>query len=175
MQLHLKKPKLPTLKAVYFFNTSSIFIHQNHDLRSKQKNVLHLPNSPVPPVFWAGGRSVFNASIQAVKSMQNHNPPSFFCTDHTTLHQALWLGCIVPNSNISCRLFRTSSTNGGRIHLNCSLKGVSSVTFIYILYSGYSPILLEPARTHRGTQPGASRWHLSAWETKSPTPSNPIH
>ena len=64
------------------------------------------------------------------KSMQNHRPPSFFCTNITALHQALWLGLIAPDSNISHRWFQTSSTNGGAIHLNHSLKGVSSVTFI---------------------------------------------
>ena len=62
--------------------------------------------------------------------MQNHRLPSFFLTTTTALHQALWLGQIAPDSNISCRWFRTSSTNGRGIHLNCSLKGVSSVTFI---------------------------------------------
>ena len=46
------------------------------------------------------------------------------------LHQALWLGLMVPDSNISFKWFLTSSTIGGGIHLYCSLKGVSSVTFI---------------------------------------------
>ena len=64
------------------------------------------------------------------KSMQNHKPPSFFLTNTTRLHQALWLGWIAPNSSISCRWFQTSSTNGGGIHLNHTLKGVSSITFI---------------------------------------------
>ena len=46
------------------------------------------------------------------------------------LHQALWLGLMAPDSNISFKWFLTSSTNGSGIHLNPSLKGVSSVTFI---------------------------------------------
>ena len=37
MQLHLKNSKLPTVKAVYCFDASSIFICQNPDLRSKQE------------------------------------------------------------------------------------------------------------------------------------------
>ena len=61
--------------------------------------------------------------------MQNHRPPPF-CTNTTALHQALWLGLIAPDPNISCRWFCTSSTNSGGIHLNCSLKEVSSITFI---------------------------------------------
>ena len=72
---------------------------------------------------------LFVQAFSQQKSMQDHRPPSFFCTNTTALHQALWLGLIAPDSNISCRWFQTSSTNGGGICLNCSLKGVSSVTF----------------------------------------------
>ena len=64
------------------------------------------------------------------KSIQNHKPPSFFCTNTTVLHQALLLCLMAPDSNISHRWLLTSSTNRGGIHLNCSLKGVSSVTFM---------------------------------------------
>ena len=62
--------------------------------------------------------------------MQNCRPSSFFLTSTTALHQALWLGKIVPDSSISCRWFWTSSTNGRGICLNHYLKGVSSITFI---------------------------------------------
>ena len=62
--------------------------------------------------------------------MQNCRLPSFFLTNTTALHHPLWLGLIVPDSSISCRWFQTSSTSGRQICLNCSLKGVSSVTFI---------------------------------------------
>ena len=64
------------------------------------------------------------------KSMQNPRLPSFFHTNTTALHQALWLGLIALDSNISHRWFQTFSTNGRGIHLNHSLKGVSSITFI---------------------------------------------
>ena len=59
------------------------------------------------------------------KSMQNHKPPSFFLTKTTALHHTLWLSQIVPDSSISQRWFGTSSTRGGGICLNHSLKGVS--------------------------------------------------
>ena len=62
--------------------------------------------------------------------MQNCRPPSFFLTNSTTLDQALWLGWMAPASNISHRLFQTSSNNSRGICLNHSLKGVSSFTFI---------------------------------------------
>ena len=35
--LHLKKPKLPTVNAVYCFDNSSILICQNPDFRSRHK------------------------------------------------------------------------------------------------------------------------------------------
>ena len=37
---------------------------------------------------------------------------------------------MVPASSISCKWLQTSSTKSGGIHLNCSLKGVSSVALI---------------------------------------------
>ena len=62
--------------------------------------------------------------------MQNCRLPSFFLTNTTALHHTLWLGLIVPDSSISHRWFQSSSTSSRGICLNCSLKGVSSVTFI---------------------------------------------
>ena len=56
--------------------------------------------------------------------------PSFFHTNTMVLHQALCLGLMVPDSNISFKWFLTSSNNGGGICLNHSLKGVSSITFM---------------------------------------------
>ena len=64
------------------------------------------------------------------KSMQKFRLPSFFQTNTTALHHTLWLGQIMPESNISCRCAWTSSTNGGGICLNHSLNRTSSVTII---------------------------------------------
>ena len=89
--------------------------------------------------------------------MQNCRPPSFFLTNTTALHQALWLGWIAQDSNISCRWFQTSSTNGGGIHLNHSLKGVSSITFIMCLMQ-----LVQPNST--GSNDNTSwYWPRSQW------------
>ena len=44
-----------------------------------------------------------------------------------------------------------------------------------VWWSGSSPILWGPMRTHHGTQPGASGWHPPALDTKNPTHSNPVH
>ena len=62
--------------------------------------------------------------------MQKCKLLSFFLTSMTALHQVLWLGLMTPDSNISLRWFLTSSTISGGIRLNCSLNGVSSVTFM---------------------------------------------
>ena len=62
--------------------------------------------------------------------MQKCRLLSFFWTSTTALHHILWLGWIVPESNISHRCAQTSSTNGEGICLICSLNGVSSVTLI---------------------------------------------
>ena len=71
--------------------------------------------------------------------MQKHRLPSFFWTNTTALHHALWLGQITPESNISHKCIRTSSINGGGICLNCSLNGVSSVTLITCLVQWVQP------------------------------------
>ena len=62
--------------------------------------------------------------------MQKGRLPSFFWTSTTALHHTLWLGQIMPESNISCKCAQTSSTNGRGIHLNCSLNGASAMTLI---------------------------------------------
>ena len=62
--------------------------------------------------------------------MQKCRLLSFFHTSTTVLHQTLWLGHIIPESNISQRCVWTSSTNGGGICLNHSLNEASSVTLI---------------------------------------------
>ena len=64
------------------------------------------------------------------KSIQKCRPLSIFQTNTTVLHHELWLGQIVPESNISHRCTWTPSTSGGGIHLNYSLNGVLLVTLI---------------------------------------------
>ena len=77
--------------------------------------------------------------LRCWKSMQKHSFLSFFQTNTTVLHHALWLGWIVPESNISYRCAQTSSTNGRGISLNCSLNGTSSVTLIRCLVKWLQP------------------------------------
>ena len=76
------------------------------------------------------------------KSIQKHRPPSFFWTNTTALHHTLWLGQIMPESNISHRCAQTSSTNGGGICLKSSLNGVSLVTLITCSVEWVQPSLL---------------------------------
>ena len=108
--------------------------------------------------------------------MQNHRLPSFFLTNTTALHQALWLGLIVPDSSISCRWFWTSSTSSRGICLNHSLKRVSSVTFIICLVEWVQANSVgSNENTCHGTQPGAGGQHQPAPGAKNTTHSNPVH
>ena len=43
MQSHSKKPRLPTVNAVYCFDSSLILICQNSDFRSRHENAQHRP------------------------------------------------------------------------------------------------------------------------------------
>ena len=105
--------------------------------------------------------------------MQNCRPPSVFLNNTTELHQALWLGLIVPDFSISHRWFQTSSTSSGGICLNHSLKGVSSVTFIVCLVEWVQP---NSVGSNENTSwYSASRWHLPALKAKNLTHSNPVH
>ena len=71
--------------------------------------------------------------------MQNCRLLSFFLNNTTALHHTLKLGLIVPDPSISYRWFWTSSTSSRGIHLNHSLKGVSSVIFIMWLVEWVQP------------------------------------
>ena len=67
---------------------------------------------------------------------------------------------MAPDSNISCRWLLTSSTNGGGICLNCSLKGVSSVTFMVCSMEWVQP---NSAGSNENTS-----WYLaSSWHAAS--------
>ena len=103
--------------------------------------------------------------------MQNHRPPSFFLTNTTALHQALWLGWIVPDSSISHRWFQTSSTNGGGIHLNHSLKEVSSITFIVCSVEWVQP---HSAGSNENTSWYLARSQQAASTSLGAQESNPL-
>ena len=158
---HLKNPKLPTVKAVYCFNTSFIFICQNPDFRSRQEKWL-VPTklSNASCILGNGKESFFVWAFRHQKSMQKCKLPSFFLTNMMLLHHALWLGLMAPDSNISFRWFLTSSTIGSGIHLNHSLKGVSSVTFMVCSVEWVQP---SSAGSNENTSWYSARsWHASS-------------
>ena len=65
-----------------------------------------------------------------------------------------------PDSNISFKWFLTSSTSGGGIRLNHSLKGVSSVTFMICSVEWVQP---NSARCNENTL-----WYLArSWQAAS--------
>ena len=105
------------------------------------------------------------------KSLQNHRLPSFFLMNTTALHQALWLGWIAPNSSISCRWFQTSTTNGRAIHLNHSLKGVSSVTFIMCSIEWVQP---NSTGSNENTLCYSARSQQAAYAISGGQESNPL-
>ena len=103
--------------------------------------------------------------------MQNCRPPPFFCTSTTALHQALWLGLMVPDSNISFKWFLTSSTSGRGIHLNHSLKGVSSVTFMICSVEWVQP---NSAGSNENTSWYLARSRLAASANSGVQESRPL-
>ena len=103
--------------------------------------------------------------------MQKHRPPSFFLTSTMALHQALWLGLMVPDSNISLRWFLTSSTIGSGIHLNRSLKGVSSVTFMVCSVEWVQP---SSARSNENTSWYSARSQRAASANSGAHESRPL-
>ena len=172
MQSHSKNPKLPTVKAVYCFDAASIFICQNPDLRSKQEKC------PAPTKLsntsWILGRGYESSFLHAFKwqkLIQNCRSPSFFLTNNTALHHALWLGQIVPDSSISHRQFLTSLTKGRGIHLNHSLKGVLLVTFIICLVEWVQP-------NSMGSNKNTSWYFANKWQVATASSgsqeSNPL-
>ena len=175
MQSHSKNPKLPTVKAVYCLDASSIFISQTliWDISRKNSSTYQT----LQCLLYSGQRVgvLFCVSIQAQKLIQNCKLPSFFCTNTTVLHQALCLGLMATDSNISCKRFLTSSTNGRGIHLNHSLKRVSSMTFIIFSMEWVQPNQLDSMKAHHGIWPGASEQCLPALGPRNPGHLSPIH
>ena len=125
-----------------------------------RKSGLLPPGSLAPPVSLGEGRNPFLWAFRQQKSIQKCKPSSFFCTNTMALHQALWLGLMAPDSNISFKWFLTSSTISGGIRLNGSLKGVLSVTFIICSVEWVQP---NSARSNENTS-----WYLArSWQAAS--------
>ena len=131
IQLHSKNARLPTVKGVYCFHASSIFIYQNPDLRSRHEKC-PAPHEALQCLLYSGERIgiLLCVSIQAAKvdaktqaaiflPHQHHGiaPHTLAGSDGTRFQHILQ---VIPNLlNQQCG-----------IHLNRSLKEVLSVTFI---------------------------------------------
>ena len=104
--------------------------------------------------------------------MQTCRPLSFFWTSTTVLHHALWLGHIMPESNISCRCAWTSSTNGGGFCLNYSLNRTSLVTLITCLVE-WVQLSSQGSREKMSWYSARSKWAESASSgSQEPKPLN---
>ena len=150
------------VKAVYCFDASSIAIHQEPAFKSKQEKYpctnLALNGFLYP---WEQIGVFLGSGIQLQKSMQKHRPLSFLHSNTTALHHGLWLGHIVPTSNISFTCAWTSSTIGGRILWNLSLKGSSSMILISCFTRSVQPN--SPGSMEKMAWYSASRTQAAAW------------
>ena len=179
MQLHLKNPKLPTMKAVYCFDASSNFICQNPNLRSRQEKMsstyqilqsLLFSGQGVGVLFHAIVKAVeVNAKLQATILLpyQYHciAPSTLARPDSTRLQHLLQ---VVPNllnqwwGNPPKLLFKVS--------VICNF-------LLCVQWSGYSPILQDPMKTPCGTWSGANRWASasSGGQESNPLRSNSLN
>ena len=95
-------PILPTVKAVYCWESLAILTCQKPDFRSiSEKNQVPTIDSMVSCIRGRGYASFLVRLFSLQKSMQNWRPPSFLRTKTTALHQGDWDGHITPPSNIS--------------------------------------------------------------------------
>ena len=133
-------PRLPTVKAVYCQDFSDIRTCQNPDFRSiLEKNQAPTMDSMVSCMWGRGNESFLVLEFNFLKSIQNWRVPSFFHTRTMALHQGDLDGRIAPPSSMSCRFSQTSSSRGGAICQNRSLKGSSSINSMMC-----SPVSVQP-------------------------------
>ena len=134
-------PRLPTVKAVYCQDFSDIRTCQNPDFRSiLEKNQAPTMDSMVSCMWGRGNESFLVLAFSLRKSIQNRRVPSFLRTRTMALHQGDFDGQIAPPSSLSCRFSRTSSSKGGAIRRNRSLKGSSSINSMMCSAVSVQPI-----------------------------------
>ena len=134
-------PILPTVKAVYCWESLAILTCQKPDFRSiVEKNRAPTIDSIVSCIQGRGYASFLVRLFSLRKLMQNQRLPSFLRTKTTALHHGDWDRRIAPPSSISCRCSRTSSTSGGAIRWNCSLKGSVSNNSMMCSAASMQPI-----------------------------------
>ena len=125
-----------------------------------RRSILHQLGSQWPLVSMEVDRSLSCLAFILWKSIQKCRPLSFLHTNTTALHHGHWLGQRAPTSNIPFTFALTSSTIGGGILQNLSLKGSSSMTLISCLPGVYSPTL-QASRNKFVVL--ASRAQVAAW------------
>ena len=91
-------PILPTVKAVYCWESLAILTCQKPDFKSiVEKNRVPTIDSMVSCIWGRGYASFLVWLFSLRKSMQNRRPQSFLCTKTTTLHHGDWDGWIAPH------------------------------------------------------------------------------
>ena len=134
-------PRLPMVKAVYCRDFSDIHTCQNPDFRSiLEKNRAPTMDSMVSCMRGKGNESFLVLEFNLRKSIQNRRVPSFFRTRTMALHQGHLDSQIAPPSSMSCIFSQTSSSSGGAICQNRSLKGSSSINSMMCSAMSVQPI-----------------------------------
>ena len=136
-------------------------------LHSPNSMWLHLKNPKFPmvkAVYCFKASSIAICQNLAFKSRQEKYPVPTKLSMHTNttaLHQGLWFGQVAPASNISSTCAWTSSTIGGGILWNLSLKGSSSITLISCFTRSVQPN--SPGSKEKMSWYSASRTWVAAW------------
>ena len=139
-------PMLPTVNAMYWWDSSDIYPCQNLLLRSMvEKYLVPTKDSIVSGPLGIRYESFFILAFNRRKSMQNRRVSSFFHTNTMVLHQGDCDGLIAPPSSISCMCCHTSSTSCGAIWQNLSLKGSSCPGNDSIMCSAASVTPISPS------------------------------
>ena len=94
MCMHSKRPKFSTVKALYCFEASSIAICQTPAFKSSRRNILHQPTLNGFLYSW---KQI--GVLHLICGSWCKNCRCLSCT--LTLKHRIWLGQIVPASNIS--------------------------------------------------------------------------
>ena len=178
MQSHSKKPKLPTVNAVYCFDNLCILICQNPDFRSRHEKWLaptRLSNASWILQQWVGVFLCVGIKTGGNLYKNVDLCPTFEWTlPHYTMHSG-W-GQIMPESNISCRCVQNFFHQWwGNLSESFFIHGVLLVTLITCSVEWVQPSLL-------GSKEKMSLWYsarrdqvesASALVAKNPTHLNP--
>ena len=163
--VHTQKiPSFPQWKQCTVSKLHAWWFAKKSTFKSRQEKYAVPTMLSMASWIWGSGKGSFLVlALSLWKSVKKCRPPSFLYTSTTALHHGLWLGQIVPTSNIFMCAW-TSSTIKGGILQNLSLKGLSSKTLISCFAKSVqtnSPGSKERMSIHSANRAWAAIWLLS--------------